>query len=248
MFSPAEEAASNDQPEPGEKAVEKAVKVTDLCFPRRRKQLLLPEIRDLALEGHTCREIGERLGLAKTTVHHWLQELRRERADKAADGAEMTATAIARYDAIYREAMQAWRRFEGGQVRPARPGYRAQPQQRPRFATEMLDPHRSAFGRCRLSGPGPGAVDAICKLMGRDARPAGRIAEPRGERIRVDMATDDDLHSMTHEQVALLEAQLQARNVACRPRGGELCHADKPGPNGTSGDNGLANWNGNGTK
>ncbi len=45
----------------------------------RRKEALLMQVRDMALEGHSCLEIGARLVLGKSTVHRWLQEMRRER-------------------------------------------------------------------------------------------------------------------------------------------------------------------------
>ena len=37
--------------------------------PCRRKATLLPQINQLALEGHSCREIGARLRIGKTTIN-----------------------------------------------------------------------------------------------------------------------------------------------------------------------------------
>jgi transposase-like protein len=75
----------------------------------RHKQVLLTQIRDLALEGYSSQEIGARLGMGKSTVHRWLQEMRQECRTSVADATEMISNAVARYDTIYREAMQAWR-------------------------------------------------------------------------------------------------------------------------------------------
>ncbi len=77
---------------------------------RRRKETLLPEITQLALEGHPSQAIADKLGMPKRTVNYWLQEARREWIARAAlSAAEMFAADLARLDAIYREAMQAWR-------------------------------------------------------------------------------------------------------------------------------------------
>ena len=81
--------------------------------PRRRKETLLPQIMQLALEGHSGRVIAEKTGLPKRTVNHWLRETRREWLAKAAeDAAELTALALARFESIYREAMEGWRRSQ----------------------------------------------------------------------------------------------------------------------------------------
>ena len=75
---------------------------------RRRKETLLPEITQLALEGHSSQAIADKLGMPKRTVNYWLQEARQEWIARAAlSAAEMFAADLARLDAIYREAMQA---------------------------------------------------------------------------------------------------------------------------------------------
>jgi hypothetical protein len=78
--------------------------------PRRRKETLLPQIIQLATEGHSGQAIAEKVGLPKRTVNHWLRALRQEWIAKSAeDAAEMIAVGLARLTAIYREAMEAWR-------------------------------------------------------------------------------------------------------------------------------------------
>ncbi len=98
--------AADLQPQPDQTA-----RVTPaMLAARRRKETLLPEITQLALEGHSSQAIADKLGMPKRTVNYWLQEARREWIARAAlSAAEMFAADLARLDAIYREAMQAWR-------------------------------------------------------------------------------------------------------------------------------------------
>ena len=71
---------------------------------------MLPEVIRLALEGHSGEAIGRKVELPKRTVNRWLQRLRQEWIAKAEEGAgELFAFELARLDAIYREAMEAWR-------------------------------------------------------------------------------------------------------------------------------------------
>jgi transcriptional regulator with XRE-family HTH domain len=48
--------------------------LTSARFPLR-KAVLLPQISQLALEGHGCREIARKLGVPKSTVSRWVREL-----------------------------------------------------------------------------------------------------------------------------------------------------------------------------
>ena len=106
MPTNSEPVTTDDQQPP----FSRCVRVNNLLLaPRRRKEIMLPQVSNLALEGHSCRAIGKILGLDKTTVHRWLQELREESRSRVADATEMIVIAVARYDAIYREAMEAWR-------------------------------------------------------------------------------------------------------------------------------------------
>ena len=78
--------------------------------PRRRKETLLPQIMELAMEGHSSETIATRVGMPARTVRYWLQEVRQEWIAKAAGGAaEMLGLTLARLTSIYREAMEAWR-------------------------------------------------------------------------------------------------------------------------------------------
>ena len=83
------------------------------CPRRRRKEAHLPRLTELALEGHSCRVIAEKIRVPVTTVAGWLRELRQEWiAEAHTNTAELIAIAYARYESIYREAMLAWVRSQ----------------------------------------------------------------------------------------------------------------------------------------
>jgi hypothetical protein len=78
-----------------------------------RKAQLLPQITQLALEGHSGRSIAQRLNVPVRSVNYLLKDLRRQwLAGAARTSAEMMSVELARLNAIYREAMEAWRRSE----------------------------------------------------------------------------------------------------------------------------------------
>ena len=84
-----------------------------LAAQQRRKEALLPQVTQLALEGVSRREIGKTLGLRADTVSRWLKGLRREHASQAgADTVKIIANIVKRYESIYREAMKQWRRSQ----------------------------------------------------------------------------------------------------------------------------------------
>lgn len=164
----------------------KAVRVDSLRHlgPRRRKETLLPEIAQLALEGHTGQAIGCKLGLPKRTVNHWLREVRKEWTAKAAECAgEMFSLELARLESIYREAMQAWRD--------------SQSETEARFTEEIevagQEPKKKISvrsqrqrGNAALLARATAAVLASCRLKGRVAPSPAPAAEG-------DDYPDDDL-------------------------------------------------------
>jgi len=82
----------------------------DQSAPRRRRQLLLPQITRLAREGFSSREIGEKLALPKATVGRWLRATRRKPAtNKPPDPAELIVQKIARHKRMHRRLIDAWR-------------------------------------------------------------------------------------------------------------------------------------------
>ena len=83
----------------------------------RKKAAVLPEIARLSLEGHSNRAIGRKLGVPRRTVDRWLREQRQEWSENAPkNSVELYAVAMARLEAVYREAMEAWRRLAGRQA------------------------------------------------------------------------------------------------------------------------------------
>jgi hypothetical protein len=78
--------------------------------PRPRKQDRLPLIIKLSREGLSTREIGEQVGVPKSTVGKWLRAARSRRAAKKnLDPAEIIRRKIARYQSISAQLLEAWR-------------------------------------------------------------------------------------------------------------------------------------------
>ncbi len=178
MSSVAEKPAA-DNPQP---PLDPAAKAGRPPRSRRwRKETLLPEITQLALEGHTGQTIGRKLGLPKRTVNRWLHELRQEWTAKAAEGAgKLFAVELARLDAIYREAMQAWRASQAEmEVRLVEDtsGARGDPKKKNSVRTQP--PRRNAALLTRATA----AVMASCRLKGRAAPRPVKPADPDEERI-----------------------------------------------------------------
>ncbi len=78
-----------------------------LAQARERKEAFLPQIARLSLEGHTTREVAEKVGIPKTTVLRWRNSLRRECASRSVkETLEMIDKLNERYDTIYRKALE----------------------------------------------------------------------------------------------------------------------------------------------
>lgn len=77
-------------------------------LPRPSKNALLPHVGEVAEEGHSGRKIAARLGLPKSTVNRWLQEPRAARRRKVAENPAIIADAVAHYESVYRESMEAF--------------------------------------------------------------------------------------------------------------------------------------------
>ena len=74
-----------------------------LAQARERKEAYLPEIARLSLQGHTSREVAEKVGIPKTTVLRWRNSLRRECASRSVkETLEMIDKLNVRYDTIYK--------------------------------------------------------------------------------------------------------------------------------------------------
>ena len=132
--------------------------------PRPPKSALMPEIACLAMEGHSGRAIGRQLGIPCRTVDRWLGELRQQWAEKAAESSEgLGGLLTARLEAVYREAMQAWRRsLADKQVTLESPERRRRPTQtlaanHNPVRTGRLARQGHAGRQGDLQGPGPAA-------------------------------------------------------------------------------------------
>jgi len=182
-----------------------------LAAQRRRREELLPQVTQLALEGYSRQEIAQRVGVSRTTIRRWLQELRQEHAARAVvDTAQMIAETIKRYNSIYREAMKAWRRSQAErQVRMAEEsggdgsGGRTRKKKSIRSEVRAGDP---AFLAKAME-----ALKAIRQIKGLDAPRRTEIAGPGGGPIDLATLEDQDLRNLTNEQLAELEREVEAR-------------------------------------
>jgi len=70
----------------------------------------------MALGGQTCRQIAETLGLTKSTVNRWLQEMREDCPTRFVGCAEIVAAAVAGYWSLHDEALEAFRLSQDDKV------------------------------------------------------------------------------------------------------------------------------------
>ncbi len=190
------------------------MKSTNTCqVPgHRRKEALLPLITALALEGHASRAISVKAKVNKSTVNRWLNELRQKWiAESQANIVELTTIAYARYELLYREAMNAWRLSQKGKkVQSVDDGGRTDD----KGAAKKKRTRRteSQAGNAVFLAKAIEAVKAICRLKGLDAPRRTELTGPAGRPIELTAVTPDDLRLMSDEQLAALEARLLARD------------------------------------
>ena len=172
--------------------------------PRRRKEAVLPQIAQLALEGHNGRVIAEHLGMPTRTVNYWLQELRQEWIARAGDDAAATAAmTIARFESIYGTAMEEWRRSQTDkEVRlvedsgPAGDEGGAKTKKSVRSETRL--------GNVAFLAKAIDAAKEIYRLRGCCALPSSPVAE----RIDWRTFTRKEWRHLSREDFAALEARL----------------------------------------
>ncbi len=219
MCSVNEKPTADDfQPQP-----DSAARTNDaLLGPRRRKETLLPEITQLALEGHSSQAIAEKLGMPKRTVNHWLQEARQEWIAKAAQGsAELFATDLARIDTLFREAMQAWRKSQTDtEVRiiehtesadgKATTKTSTRTQTQCGTAAYLTRAMAAAMASWRLKGkPGPLCAEAISPAAAPvpltkptdDKVQITQSETVEAEKARLEFLEKEDLEEMSHEEL-----------------------------------------------
>ena len=187
------------------------------------------EVRELALEGHDCREIGARLGLGKSTVHRWLHELRGESQSNVADADEVIANSAARYDTIYREAMEAWRNSKGERQEllvevTETDGEGGSSKRKRSVRTERR------AGEIGFLAKATAAVNARCKLVPREALER-KFAAARPP-VDLESLDDEDIRNLSNAELNALEAEVEARIAA--EEAAEKANGTKRGKGGTS--------------
>ena len=199
--------SDNQQPSPSPGASENG----QPAVPRRPKSTLLPQISDLALEGHSCREIGRRLGIPRSTVNRWISELQRQGRNQVVDTSQMTATAVARYDMIFREAMQAWRGSKADKEVRFLEDTEAEGNGSKRKRSVRLE--RRA-GEITFLALARGAVDAICKLV-----PPNRLDQLMRKKAD-DMSLEEikEFGDLLHENIERDKAEKAAEEASRRKR------------------------------
>ena len=172
----AEKPTADDlQPQPGQTA-----RVTPAMLAgRRRKETLLPEVTQLALEGHSSQAIADKLGMPKRTVNYWLQEARQEWIARAA---------LQRGRDVRRRPGAARCHLPRGHAGLAQLAIRHRSATRPEYPAgrrqgdfETLDPLPAPTRKCRLPHQGHGGRDGLLAAEGqtwtavhrRDRQPSG---------------------------------------------------------------------------
>ncbi len=171
---------------------------------RQRKAALLPQITRLVEQGLTGREIGAELGLSKTTVNHWLQKLDQPAA--ASQGLTNTHDArVARYRAIYRNAMQAWNSSQADrQVHVLEEsGDESNPAAKKKKSTRT----ETRTGDAVLLAKALEALKAIDEIERRQTA----ADSPERRPIVLSELTIDDVNNLSDEQLVALMARMEKK-------------------------------------
>jgi transcriptional regulator with XRE-family HTH domain len=168
---------------------------------RRRKAIYLPQIAQLALEGHTGRAIATELGLPPRTVSQWLHEMRSEWLAAAKHGGDvgpdMTAASLARLNRIYCKAMKAWRRAKAG-IRPRALSHVAAAE----IASRRRRPALSSF---HLIARGGYAVGKSLRFLGHP------VADPEPLDLAEALRSAEALEDLTEQELVGLYSLLKIR-------------------------------------
>jgi hypothetical protein len=190
--------------------------VTDISLwpPKGRKTMFLPQIAQLALEGHSNRAISRKTGVPRRTVDRWLLQQRSDWSQKSSEVAtDMFSLAIARLQSAYREAMEAWRRSQEDrrvrleQLRAADADERKQ-QGKTSLCTE------SQSGQAALLGKAVQAAIAICEFNNKhlDAQQQSRYLHPQRDLIEL----AEELENLSPDELGSLKTLLQADSASVR--------------------------------
>ena len=160
-----------------------------LAQARERKEAFLPEIARLSLEGHTSREVAEKVGIPKTTVLRWRNSLRRECASRSVkETMEMIDKLNERYDTIYRKALEGLDRSQADEeIRTVTdcPGDDSKNKRSLRTKTRAGNP--AWLTRAQA------ALDATAKLLKEMGMPAEAESGEEEGPIQGEELTEDDL-------------------------------------------------------
>ena len=175
-----------------------------LAQARERKEAFLPEIARLSLEGHTSREVAEKVGIPKTTVLRWRNSLRRDCASRSVkETMEMIDKLNERYDTIYRKA-----RGGPGPLAGRRGNSHGHRLPRRRFEKQAPRPHQDPGRQPRLADPRQAALDATAKLLKEMGMPAAAENEQEDEPVDLTPIQHDDLKGMSDVQLAALGKEI----------------------------------------
>ena len=186
-----------------------------LTVHQQRKNTLLPQITELAMQGKNCREIGKILDLGKSTVNNWFREVRQEcDARQALTPAEIIAMHITRYELIYRKAIEAWDRSQADKrvrlVEDTDTGNEEGCKKKKSIRFE------SRAGEVVYLNKAMDALKAIERLRGiAPPRPSGAAALDNPADLAA--LTPDDLKNLSDEQLAALDARFVAGDSGLCP-------------------------------
>jgi hypothetical protein len=186
--------------------------------PRRMpRQILLPLVTQMALEGRSGQEIARQVGWPQRTINQWLQELRQEWTAKAAEGAgPLLGIAQARLDAVYREAMEAWRESQKDvQVRVLEESSatgKSGCSERKKSVWRTVPQRRNAS----LLTAAIAAVKTACLVKGRAAQTRTQFAGLDPAVVPLEALTDNDWRQMSIDQRREFDARLEATTARIR--------------------------------
>jgi hypothetical protein len=212
---------------------------TGRTMRRHCREVLLPQITQLALEGQTgWAAIAVKFGLPVRTVNHWLRQICSQWKTAAAQsGDDLAALALARLNGIYCQAMEAWREAHTEIQPPARTKSQATgadgPVRRcgvpPRFQKRRDAASTSTKAKRRdaastqtkatrrwqssddLFGRAITAVRESLKFLEDSARATAGVPAAGAPRAEQNRRWTEGLDRMTNEELVALEASLKAQ-------------------------------------
>ena len=185
---------------------------------RQRKQVLFPQVVQLAQEGLPCRVIGERLKMSPFTASHWLRAMRLA-AKKPPDPAEALQAKITYYESIAQEFYEEWLRSKADkQVRvveeTAPAGDEAAAKKKTLVRSETRTGNDALLAKSmEAQGKADAFREKLAALQG--TAPAGPAGAPdllpRLSDADLEKLTKEDLDSLSDDQLFAVESRLRAK-------------------------------------